>query len=125
MPEAGHGETPFITRSIDMIPSSLFLAPFVVAQRMPHLIWEAMGGNPFGQRESTVMVSEKLVALQRGAFAAQRMIVAAAFESASAAMQGRPAEAAGLMLAAPAKATQAALQPAARRVGANARRLAR
>ncbi len=108
-----------------MIPMNLFLAPFVVAQRMPRLWWESFGGNPFGPRESHVMVSEKLRAAQSGALAAQREAVRAGFESVSAAMRGRPVEAARLMLAAPARVTEAALAPAARQVGRNARRLSR
>ncbi len=106
-----------------MIPFGLFMSPFVVAQRMPHLMWEAVGGNPFGQRESTVMLSEKLEAVQSGMVAAQREAVLATMETGLAMLRGQPAEAARLMLGSASRVTQAALQPAARKVSANLKRL--
>jgi hypothetical protein len=106
-----------------MIPLSLYLSHLVVAERMPRLIWEAMGGNAFGPRESDTMITEKLTAMQRGGMAAQREMMLAGMQSGMAAMRGQPAEAARVLMAAPARVTKAALQPAARTVSANLKRL--
>jgi hypothetical protein len=108
-----------------MIPFSLFLAPGVIAQRLPRLWWEAIGGNPFGPRETDVMVSEKMDATQKGAIAAQRAMMSSAMDSTLAALRGNPMEAALIMLLAPSRITEAALQPAAVSVRKNMRRLAR
>jgi hypothetical protein len=108
-----------------MIPFNLLLSPLVVAQRMPALWWEAMGGNPFGPRESSRMVSEKLDAAQLGTAAAQRAMIQTSIDATHAAMTGRPVEAIRLMMTAPGRVTEAALKPAANRVGANVRRLAK
>jgi hypothetical protein len=114
----------FETESV-MIPIDLYLAPFVVAQRTPRLWWESLGGNPLGPRESTVMVSEKIEAMQRGVFAAQREAVHISLEVGLALALGRPVPATQTMINAPQRIAKAALQPAARRVGANIKRLAR
>jgi hypothetical protein len=106
-----------------MIPLGLFLSPFVVAQRMPRLWWEALGGNAFGPRESTMMLSEKLEAAQFGVVAAQREAVRASLESGVAAMRGQPVEAMRILGHAPSRITKAALNPAAKRVSANLKRL--
>jgi hypothetical protein len=106
-----------------MTPVDVVLAPMVVALRLPYLWWEAFGGNAFGRRESTVMVTEKLEALRRGAAAAQVEAVHVAFDAALAAARLKPQQSAELLLSGPQRIANAALRPAARRVRANVKRL--
>jgi hypothetical protein len=107
------------------MPFQLAFAPFVIAQRLPLLWWEAMGGNPRGKRESRVMVQEKLEAAQRGLFAAQREAVTVSFEAQLAAIRGDLPRAARIMAQGQSRIAKAALRPAAKRVGSNAKRLAK
>lgn len=104
---------------------SLFLAPLVIARRLPRLWWEAMGGNPFGPRESVTMVSEKLAAMTEGALAAQRIAVTGAMEAGMDAMRGDVMGAAERMRIAQQRSLVAAMRPAARRVKGNLARLRR
>ena len=103
--------------------ASLFLAPLVIADRMPRLWWEAMGGNPFGEKESVAIVTEKLTALQKGTLAANSAALSSAFALGNAMMRGNLASALSIAASAPARVTEAALMPAARRVSANVKRL--
>jgi hypothetical protein len=101
--------------------SGLWLAPFVVAARMPILWYEALNPDPASRDETNRMVVEKLAAAQEGLVAAQAAFGQAAAESAAAMMFGRlprntPRSTAQAMV-------QASLAPAARRVKANAKRL--
>jgi hypothetical protein len=108
-----------------MIPFALFLAPVVIAQRLPRLWWEAFGGNPFGPRETDVMLSEKMDAIQKGAAAAQRQFVLMGLESGAAMLRGQPVDAARIAMGLSGRVIEAALQPAARKVSANMKRLSR
>jgi hypothetical protein len=107
------------------MPFEFAFAPFVIAQRLPLLWWEAMGGNSKGPRESRIMVTEKVEAAQRGLFAAQREAMTLGFEMQLAALRGDPVRAARIMADGQRRIAEAALRPAARRVGANTKRLGR
>lgn len=87
---------------------------FVVATRVTRMALE--GGRPsaVGLREAERMVAEKVAAAIEGGFAAGKVMSGLA-------LAGSPAAAAGVMVA----AGEAAMKPAARRLRANARRLAR
>lgn len=89
-------------------------AGFVVATRLARMAAE--GGQPSakGTIEAHRMLSEKMAAAFEGGVAASRVM-------AGLAAAAGPVSAAGVMVA----ASEAALRPAARRLKANARRLAR
>jgi hypothetical protein len=96
-------------------------APSVVAARLPRLWWEAMGGNPFGPRESERMVTEKLMAFHEGWFGMQVEALKAAVTIGGAVSRLEPVLAASMQAAH--QIVSAGLDPSARRVRRNARRL--
>jgi hypothetical protein len=103
--------------------SGLWLTPFVMASRMPILWFEALNPDPSRREETNRMVSEKIVAAQEGMVAAQLALGMAVGENMAAMAFGlkprnTPRGAASAMV-------RASLAPAARRVRANARRLAK
>lgn len=101
--------------------SDLFLAPLVVMQRLPVIWTEAMLPHN-GRPESERMVREKISAVFEGSVAAQVEMQRIWMQSALGMMVGtRPPSAA----ATTARVARAALRPSARRVKANARRLAK
>lgn len=98
-----------------------FLAPLVIAQRMPLLIKETMNANPLERTESVRMVAEKMAAAQESVLAAQLAAAKAPLDMGLAMMRGAtPAQAA---MSASRKIWRAASKPAERRVRANMRRL--
>jgi hypothetical protein len=100
----------------------LYLAPLVVAQRLPLLWLEAAGLKSSDSGEGQRMVAEKFAAVFEGAVAAQVEMHRIMWQSGVAMMQGaRPTG----PFSATARVTRAALEPAARRVRGNARRLSR
>jgi hypothetical protein len=108
-----------------MVLFQMLLAPLVVAERLPLLWWEAMGGNARGPRESHRMVNEKIEAAQHGMVAAQQEWLTSGMQSALALMQGNPVHAAHILNGASSRIASAALQPAARKVKANVKRLSK
>lgn len=101
--------------------SDLFLAPLVVMQRLPVLWSEAMLPHN-GRPESERMVREKISAAVEGSMAAQIEIQQIWMQAALGMMAGnRPPSAASST----ARLARAALRPSAKRVRANARRLAK
>lgn len=106
-------------RSTDL--SGLWLAPLVVASRLPILWLESFNPDPSRREETNRMVVEKFVATQEGLVAAQTAFVTAVAENMAALAfglqpQSTPRRTASAMV-------QAGLAPAARRVRANAKRL--
>jgi hypothetical protein len=104
------------------MPIDLYLAPLVVAQRLPLLWLESVGLSASGKRESERMVAEKMAATVEGVIAAHIEMQRIFWQSGVAMMRG--AQPAG-PLTAGMRLTQAALEPAARRVRGNAKRLSR
>lgn len=101
--------------------SVLFLAPLVVAQRLPQLWFEALHPNPMVSDETRLAVTEKVEALVEGAMASQMAAAMVPMNFALAMMQGRsPLFAA---LAVPKKLAQAATAPMEKRVRHNLKRL--
>jgi hypothetical protein len=103
--------------------SGLWLAPFVVASRMPILWFEALNPDPSRREETNRMVSEKVIAAQEGMIAAQVALGSAMAENMAALAFGlkpkaTPRRTASAMM-------HASLAPAAKQVRANARRLAK
>ena len=103
--------------------SGLWLSPLVVMSRMPILLMESMNPDPSRRSETNRMVSEKMVAVQEGAIAAQMALGNAMVESFAAVAFGQmpkstPRGTADAMV-------RAGLAPAARRVKANAKRLSK
>lgn len=100
----------------------LLLAPWVVAMRWPGLMAGLSGPSPRQRRENRRMVDEKIAAAQAGGMAAGRTLATLAFQAAAAGWAPwtlpRLARAQRAVL-------EAALAPAARTVGANAKRLSR
>jgi hypothetical protein len=99
------------------------VAPFVMASRMPIIWFEAMNPDPRTRDETNRMISEKVVAVQEGVIAAQVALGSAMAENMA-------AMAFGLKPKTTARSTasammRAGLGPAAKRVRANARRLAK
>jgi hypothetical protein len=109
--------------SSDRDLSGLWLAPFVMASRMPILFYEAMNPDPSRRSETNRMVAEKMAAAQEGMLAAQIALGHAMAENMAAIAFGQTPK------ATPRKTAQAmvnaSLAPAARRVKANAKRLAK
>lgn len=98
----------------------LLMAPLVVAQRAP-LLWLEMLGLGQGSRETERMVEEKFAAVAEGAIAMQVEMQSIWWQSTLAMWQGiRPPS----LMQTGTRLTRAALQPAARRVKSNAKRLA-
>ncbi|MFC3691356.1 hypothetical protein [Chenggangzhangella methanolivorans] len=89
-------------------------AGFVMATRLARLAVEGSAPSAGGLREAERMVSEKMVAAVEGGAAAARVLTGLVTAAS-------PLAAAGVMMS----AGEAAMKPAARRVKANARRLAR
>jgi hypothetical protein len=97
----------------------LMLAPLVVAQRTP-LLWLEMFGLGGGSRETERMVHEKLAAVAEGSVAVQIEMQRIWWQSSLALWQGvRPPT----MMQSGKRLADAALQPAARRVKSNVKRL--
>ncbi len=109
------------TKTTDL--SGLWLTPLVVAARMPILWYEALNPDPGARDETNRMVAEKVAAAQEGMLAAQVLFGRAMAENAAAIIFGRlpRTTARGTAEA----MMNASLAPAARRVKANARRLAK
>jgi hypothetical protein len=111
-----------LTTSLKTPLTDLAWAPFVVASRMPILMFEAMNPDPRQRSETTRMVTEKVAAAQEGMMAAQFALVSASINAGVAMLTGRmpdtPRQTASKVMA-------ASLQPSARRVKANMRRLSR
>ncbi len=101
--------------------SQLHLAPVVVAQRMPLLWLELCGFSSSGRRESERMVTEKVEAVSEGIVAANWEILST-FVNVGAAMMtgGSPAAA---VLRGYQRVADAAVEPAAKHVQGNIRRL--
>lgn len=101
--------------------SDLILAPLVVMQRLPLVMIESVQPHS-AKTESRRMVREKVAATYEGLVAANVELHRLWWHAAVLAMRG------GALpgpFATTASVTRAALKPAARRVKANARRLAR
>jgi hypothetical protein len=97
----------------------LLLTPLVIAQRLPVLWMEAVGLSP-GRPESGRMVAEKVAAVSEGLVAANLEMHKLWWQSVLALSQGmRPPGPISMTH----RVTSAALQPAARRVRSNVRRL--
>jgi hypothetical protein len=101
---------------------NLFLAPFVVAARLPKLALEATDGNATNP-EADRMVQEKVAAGVAGFFAAQRSWINSGHDVARASFRGDFAGAGIALIRAAPRAVEAALFPAARTVSANLKRL--
>jgi heme A synthase len=109
------------TKNSDL--SGLWLSPMVVAARMPILMYESLNPDPSRRDETNRMVAEKVAAAQEGMLAAQVALGKAIAHNAAAMFFGRiphssPGKTAEAMV-------QAGLAPMARRVRANAKRLAK
>ncbi len=101
--------------------SSLFLAPYVVMQRLPQLWFEALHPNPMVSDESSRAVTEKVTAVSEGMLAAHVEACKTPFMMGLALLNGHsPASAA---LGAPRRIAKAALAPLEREVTANVKRL--
>jgi hypothetical protein len=101
----------------------LWLSPFVIATRLPILVLESLNPNPSRRSETNRMVAEKLAATQEGVLAVQMALGKAMAENFAAFAFGQtpkitPRNTADAMV-------RAGLAPAARRVRANAKRLAK
>jgi heme A synthase len=103
--------------------SGLWLSPFVVASRMPILFYEALNPDPRRRNETNRMVVEKLAAAQEGMLAAQMALGRAVAENMAALAFGQTPRATARKTAH--AMMKAGLAPAARRVKANAKRLAK
>jgi hypothetical protein len=103
--------------------SGLWLSPMVIAARMPILMYESLNPDPSRRDETNRMVAEKVAAAQEGMLAAQVALGKAVAQNATAMFFGRvPHSTPGSMAEA---MVQAGLAPMARRVRANAKRLAK
>ncbi len=101
----------------------LFLAPFVIAQRLPRIWLESTGLTGNDRPETERMINEKVSAFHEGMMAAQVEMMKATMDIAMATFTGgNPAAVAVL---ATERVTNAAMRPAARTVRANAKRLSR
>lgn len=101
--------------------NSFFLAPLVVAHRLPQLMFEAFHPNPFAREESTLAVTEKMAALSEGVIAAQVEAIRAPFLVGLAFLNGHSMTLAAMKT--PQRVARAAVAPMERRVRANAHRL--
>ena len=103
--------------------SALFLAPYVIANRLPQLMFEALHPNPMVSEESRLAVSEKVAAFSEGLIAGQMAALRAPLAMSLALMNGR------LPLAAAIDAhkavARAAIGPMEQRVKHNVARLSR
>jgi hypothetical protein len=102
---------------------SLWLAPMVMAARMPILWYEALNPDTSKRNETNRMVSEKLAAAQEGWVAAQAAFGQAIINNMTSVLLGQvpretPRSTAAAMM-------HAGLKPTARRLRANAKRLTR
>lgn len=98
-------------------------APYVIAWRSVSICLSIMQPTPARSRENARMVTEKYAAAFDGAFAMQTEMARASFAVWSAALTGRSPVAA--LQTGAERVAEAAMKPAARAVGANARRLSR
>ncbi|MGL5136538.1 MAG: hypothetical protein ACRC7G_02105 [Beijerinckiaceae bacterium] len=103
--------------------SSLWLTPFVMASRMPIIWFEAMNPDPSRRDETNRMISEKVIATQEGMVAVQVALGSAVAENMAAMAFGLQPRATASNTAS--AMMRAGLAPAAKRVKANARRLAK
>jgi flagellar biosynthesis/type III secretory pathway protein FliH len=115
-------------RKVDML--DFWLAPLVVAARMPRVVREAQQlalGQPMqaDRLETERMVTEKVQARQQGMEALARESVRTGMALGLAAAFGNVAAATQTLAAAPGRLARASLRPARRRVRANVRRLSR
>lgn len=113
-----------MTRSTRKLPfpiaADLMLAPAVVMFRLPLMVAEAGGGDPW-RSETTRAVTEKAAAVAEGVAAAQISIARSMWSFWPEAMSGKvPSLISGKAMQ---LATDAAIRPSGRRVRANFRRL--
>lgn len=106
-----------------MTLSDYFLVPYVVAQRLPLLWWEALGFVPKGRSESERMVSEKVDAFAEGVAAIQKEMMQTSMDMGAAMMSGRSSLRPALRGAE--RAARAAMEPSGRTLRGNARRLSK
>ena len=103
--------------------SALFLAPLVIAQRLPQLWFEALHPNPMVSEETRLAVTEKVEAVVEGALAAQMAAVMAPTNIALAMLSGRSPLMAALSM--PKTVAHAATRPMEERVKQNLKRLSK
>lgn len=103
--------------------SALFLAPLVIANRLPQLWFEALHPNPMVSDESRLAVTEKIAAFSEGMVAGQMAALSVPMAVLHAMMRGR----APLFAALDAQqgVMKASVAPIEKRLRHNARRLSR
>lgn len=101
--------------------SSLFLAPYVVMQRLPQLWFEALHPNPMVSDESNRAVTEKVTAISEGILAAHAETLKTPLMMGLAFLSGRSFASAAF--GAPQRIAKAAVAPMEREVTANMKRL--
>jgi len=101
--------------------SALFLAPLVIAQRLPQLWFEALHPNPMVSDETRLAVTEKVEALVEGAMAGHMAAMMAPMNVAMAVMGGHSPVLAAM--AQPPRVARALAAPLEKRVRSNLRRL--
>jgi len=97
-----------------------FQAPMVIAARTQAMTMAAMTGSAVDYAEASRMVTEKMAAAGECAVAANMALMKESMNAAAAMAAGKKSSAAGHK-----RITAAALRPYAKRVRANARRLAK
>lgn len=103
--------------------TALYLAPFVIAQRLPQLWFEALHPNPLVCDESRLAVTEKVEAFAASLMAGQRALMVAPMAMAADLLAGRsPLDAA---MGAQKRIARAASRPIERRLRHNLKRLSR
>lgn len=103
--------------------NAFYLTPFVIAQRLPQLWFEALHPNPMISDESRLAVTEKVEAFSEGFMASQMAAMNAPFAMALDMMRGRTAFSAAYT--AQQKITKAATRPIEKKLKHNMRRLSR
>ncbi len=103
--------------------SALFLAPFVIADRLPQLWFEALHPNPMVSDESQLIVTEKVAAFGEGIVAAQIKALSMPLDISLAMMKGASPMTA--VMRAQRGVAEAAMRPVEKRVRHNAARLVR
>ena len=103
--------------------NAFFLAPMVIARRLPQLWYEALHPNPMVNDESRLAVTEKVAAFSESMMAAQVATLTAPMGMALAMMGGQsPLSAA---MGAQKKIARAGARPIEKRLRHNLRRLSR
>lgn len=103
--------------------TSFFLAPFVIARRLPQLWFEALHPNPMVSEESRLAVTEKVAAFSQGMIAGHLSALSAPMTVSLALMTGRSPFAA--VYEAQKAVAHAAIAPTTRQLKRNAARLSR